>query len=257
MVERHRVAVARRVDVGADPERLPERAADAHQEPAGVARARAPARPAARRPAGPVQPAVGGLVAAFGREHAAAGEPEVSRDEGDVGVDVLLGRRRTSPARAAGRRRPSGERRRRRGRRARAGRPTAPRAGRAARPARQVDDLVDGDDPPAGHPGDGDGPAPADVARQQALEEVGDDPLLLGLDAEVLADEVGARPARQQRRAPGRPRRRMRGPAGAARRSAVLAVSVARLLASAHGVSPRSGRRPRAASWTPCAVSAG
>ena len=85
-------------------------------------------------------------------------------------------------------------------------------------------DLVDGDRLLPRGPGHGDRPAPADGSRPAgAGEQVGDDPLALGLVAEVVADVGGARPrSTRKRRAPRR--RPPRAAASGLVRAAVITV---------------------------------
>ena len=106
--------------------------------------------------------------------------------------------------------------------------------------AGQQDHLVDGDQPGARRAGDGDRPAPARVAGHGGGEEVGDHPVALGPDAEVLAGgRPRRRPARRRRRGRRRPRRWHRG-------GWTLRSSSAR----PHGPPrPRPDRRSGAAGW--------
>lgn len=165
-------------------------APDAHEEAAGLASRRRLLCQRHGGAAGSVEPAVGCVLATFGRQHPTASEPQVASDERDIGVDVVVtdggpagfeprvvvrcGEDVSDPDVA----------------RLQTVDPGHPRRGQQGVGTGQVHDLVDRDDPSPRDARDRDGPAPAGVAREQAVEEVSDHPLLVGLDAHVLADQV-------------------------------------------------------------------
>ncbi len=192
----HHPAVVVGVAVGAHPEHLGQRSGEPDQEAARVAVLRGPTWPAARpgRPhrrasAGP--PCRGPPPRGCGPGPAyELLRPPRAPDRGRRGPPAPRPPGRWGPA-AGPRPRPAAGRRAR-GRRA-AGAPCrAPSRGRRSpRSPGQQHDLVDGDALGVRDAGDGDRPVPPDVAGVGAAEEVAGGVLVLGLDAQVLADLTG------------------------------------------------------------------
>ena len=195
--KRDHPAVVVGVAVGADAEGVDQRAGHPDQEAAAAAEV---GRGLGQRRLGAavaVVPALGGELAALEREGADPAEAELVGDVADLGLVVGVERVVAEGVRRHQPRVVVGDRQQVAGRQV-AGLDPLP----VGHPRRRDDrlvagdqhDLVDGDVLLRGRPGDGDRPAPADVAAAGAGEQVGDQPLAL--------DDVrrGGRRRRRRRR---------------------------------------------------------